>query len=266
MATGLPWDILGIVRTLQPLLEKALPSDRYIDNVAVKPNSPQEDSIALASMIPVSYYHGLYFPKRFQHHFSRGVFFDECTVEEIEQWRTGHIHLLEKVAIHQQNKRLIIKNPVYTAHIAKLRSIWPDAKFIHIYRNPYVVFKSTQHFFNCLLEELALQTWDDIPLDDLILASYPRMMNALEADKANLPADSFVDMRFEDLEENPMGEIERIYQTLELPGFEETKPQFETYLASVKKYQKNSYSFDTESMERVKYHWGSFIKQWGYEG
>ena len=75
LAVGLPWDILGIVRLFQPLLELALPSDRHVDNVAVTPNSPQEDSIALASMIPLSYYHGLYFPQRFQYHFDRGFFF-----------------------------------------------------------------------------------------------------------------------------------------------------------------------------------------------
>ena len=87
LATGLPWDILGIVRMLEPLLELALPSDRYVDNVAVKPDSPQEDAIALASMAPVSYYHGLYFPQHFKRHFKRGVFFDGCDASEIDQWR-----------------------------------------------------------------------------------------------------------------------------------------------------------------------------------
>jgi hypothetical protein len=42
LAVGLPWNILGIVRLFQPLLELALPRDRHVDNVAVTPNSPQE--------------------------------------------------------------------------------------------------------------------------------------------------------------------------------------------------------------------------------
>jgi len=53
----------------------ALPSDRHVDNVAVTPDSPQEDSIALASMIPLSYYHGLYFPQRFSIISIEGFFF-----------------------------------------------------------------------------------------------------------------------------------------------------------------------------------------------
>ena len=268
LATGLPWDVLGLVRMLEPLLELALPSDRYVDNVAVKPDSPQEDSIALASMAPVSYYHGLYFPQHFRRHFSRGVFFAGCEAREIDQWRRQHVHLLEKVSIHQGGKQLLIKNPVYTGHISKLRAIWPEAKFIHMHRNPYVVFQSTRHFFTRLLPELALQTYDPEQIaaliEALILESYPPMLNALLADSANLPTDSFVDIRFEDLEANPLGEIEKIYQTLELPGFVQARPGFENYLASIQGYRKNSYPFDSETLQRVESHWAPLIKRWGY--
>ena len=268
LATGLPWDILGIVRTLEPLLELALPSDRYVDNVAVKPDSPQEDSIALASMASVSYYHGLYFPKHFKRHFKRGVFFDGCDASEIDQWRRRLVHLLEKVAIHQGGKQLLIKNPVYTAHISKLRAIWPEAKFIHIYRNPYVVFPSTRHFFTRLLPELTLQSYDpeqfDALVSELILDSYPLMMNALQSDSSDLSTESFVEVRFEDLEANPMAELEKIYQILGLPDFSQARPNFETYLASIQGYRKNRYSFDPEMLQSVEANWAPFIKQWRY--
>ena len=133
LATGLPWDLLGIVRLFESLLVRALPEDRYVDKVRVDPDSPQEDSIPLAIMGVHSYYHGLFFPKRFAHHFRRGVFFDDCTPEEIDRWRKTLIYFLEKVSIHQGGRRLLIKNPVYTNHIGRLREIWPDAKFIHIF-------------------------------------------------------------------------------------------------------------------------------------
>jgi hypothetical protein len=50
LAVGLPWDLLGIARLFQPLMKLALPRERYVDRVAVKPDSPQEDSIALFSI------------------------------------------------------------------------------------------------------------------------------------------------------------------------------------------------------------------------
>jgi len=108
LAVGLPWDILGIVRLFQPLLELALPSDRHVDNVAVTPDSPQEDSIALASMIPLSYYHGLYFPQRFQYHFERGVFFSR-----LQRERNRHLAALAYSSIKKSfhpSKRQTITN------------------------------------------------------------------------------------------------------------------------------------------------------------
>ena len=172
------------------------------------------------------------------------------------------------MSIHQGGKQLLIKNPVYTGHISKLRAIWPEAKFIHMHRNPYVVFQSTRHFFTRLLPELALQTYDPDQIaaliEALILESYPPMLNALLADSANLPADSFVDVRFEDLEANPLGEIEKIYQTLRLPGFVQARPGFENYLASIQGYRKNSYLFDSETLQRVESHWTPLINRWGY--
>lgn len=268
LAAGLPWDILGIVRTLEPLLNQALPSDRYIDNVAVKPDSPQEDSIPLASMGAVSYYHGLYFPKRFKYHFDRGVFFEGCNADEIKQWQRWHVHLLKKTSVHQSGKRLLIKNPVYTAHVDKLRMIWPNAKFIHIYRNPYVVFPSTRHFFTHLLPELALQTCESMPfkelIDEVILTSYPRMIDALRSVSTQLPSNSFVEVRFEDLESNPLAELKKIYQKLELPGFEQASPRLKHYLTSIADYRKNQYAIDSEIAQLVELNWASLIDRWQY--
>jgi hypothetical protein len=264
LATGLPWDILGIVRLFEPLLEKALPEDRLVDKVAVKPDSPQEDSIPLASMGAVSYYHGLYFPKHFAEHFDRGVFFNNDNPQLIANWRRYHIHLIKKVSIHQNHKQLLLKNPVYTGQIAKLRQIWQDAKFIHIYRNPYKVFPSTRHFFTKLLPELTLQNYSDIAIDKLIIDSYPRMMKSLETDSQALPSNSFVEICFEDLERNPLQQIEKIYRQLELPGLSNNHDRFANYLTQINNYQKNQYSLTPAEIELVKSHWQPWIDRGNY--
>lgn len=264
VASGLPWDLLGLVRALRPLLDRALPPDRYVDNVPVHPDSPQEDSIALANMLPLSYYHGLYFPRRFERHFRRGVFLEDCRPQEIAQWRRRLVHFLEKVSMHAGGKPLLIKNPVYTGHIRRLRDIWPHAKFIHLYRNPYVVFPSTRHFFTRLFPELALQDYDGVDVDRLILESYPRLMHALLTDAADLPQASFVDVRFEDLERDPLAEVERVYRTLDLPTFKLAVPRFEAYLETLQGYRKNTYAPSPETVRLVESHWQPYVDRWGY--
>ena len=72
LVTGLPWEARSLVRWLRPLLERALPEHRWIDNIPVNRNSPQEDEIALANMSTLSFYHGIYFPKMLRRQFPRG--------------------------------------------------------------------------------------------------------------------------------------------------------------------------------------------------
>ena len=264
LATGMPWDLLGIVHVLQPLMERALPAHRYIDNIPVTPDSPQEDEIALANMTSLSYYHGLYFPNRFRENFNKGVFLDGCRPEEIEQWKDIFQYFMEKISIHQQNRQLLIKNPVYSARISMLRTIWPDAKFIHIYRNPYVVFESMKNFYVKLFRELALQPYDDIPIDEHVFETYTRMMTLLLTESAALPAGSFVEMRYEDLEAAPLREVERVYETLGLEGFAAARPDFESYLEGIRDYRKNTYRYPPEVIAAVEAHWMPFIERWNY--
>jgi hypothetical protein len=213
----------------------------------------------------VSYYHGMYFPQRFEHHFRRGVYFENCSSQEIEQWRRTLVLLLEKVSALQGGRPVLLKNPVYTGHIDRIRAIWPEARFIHIYRNPFVVYRSTRHFFTRLMPELALQDTHGAPVDEMILESYPRLMNALGEQSARLPGNRFVELRFEDFETAPMEQLERIYATLELPGFAAARQNFQAYLGSLAGYRKNRYDFAPEMVRTVQQHWAPFIERWGYE-
>lgn len=263
LATGLPWDILGLVRTLEPLLEKALPQDRYVDNVAVTPTSPQEDSIPLATMGAASYYHGLYFPRQFETHFRREVFL-EGDSHHLEEWKRLHRHLLHKVSVHQGHRPLLIKNPVYTGYIRYLRELWPQAKFIHIYRNPYRVFPSAKHFFTRLLPELALQNYDDLAIAPLILESYPYLLERLKADTADLPPNQFAEVRFEALQAEPLRQLQTVFERLELPDFEVAHPYLEAYLATLTDYRQNQYTLDAETIHTIETHWHPYLQQWGY--
>ena len=147
VATGLPWDMLLLGRALKPVIDRALPETRYIDNIPVRPDSPQEDEIALANMSPLSFYHGIYFPQAFDQHLARGLFFDGCSAEEVDEWKQTFTYFMDKLWLQQGRKRLLIKNPVYTSRVAMLHKLYPNALFIHIRRNPYEVFESMRNFY-----------------------------------------------------------------------------------------------------------------------
>lgn len=263
-ATALPWDFLLLGRLLEPLLARALPSGRYIDNMAVEPDSPQEDEIALANMTPLSFYHGLYFPGRFDQAFDSGVFFDGCTPEDVDRWQRTLQYFYRKLSIRQGGRRLLIKNPVYTARIGLLAQAFPGARFIHIHRSPYKVFGSMRNFYRALFAQFALQPYDHVPIDEVIFRSYGRMMDALLHDSADLPPEQFVEVRFEALQRQPMTVLEDIHRQLGLAGFAEAKPAFSRYLDSVRDYKKGSHPIPADVQDRIAERWRPYIERWGY--
>nr|WP_228024894.1 sulfotransferase [cf. Phormidesmis sp. LEGE 11477] len=265
LAVGLPWDFLTLGNALRPILEGALPKDRFIDRVPVNPDSPQEDEIALASMQLLSFYQGLYFPKQFSKHFNAGIFFEGCSDLEIETWQQAMVLFCKKLQLQNPDQQLLIKNPVYTARVQKLRELWPAAKFIHIYRNPYIVYRSTLNFYDKLFRELSLQAFDQVPVEEIILESYPKMIETAQRETSALPTQDFVELRFETFEANPVEQLEKIYAQLELTGWKEDLPYFQRYLESQKHYRKNEYTFPKEMTERVRDRWQPLLEQWGYE-
>ncbi|MGF1671357.1 MAG: sulfotransferase [Balneolaceae bacterium] len=264
IATGLPWNLLLIGKWFRPLLEKSLPSDRLIDKVKVKPDSPQEDAFGIANMQTISFAHGLYFTSDFEKSFNKGVFLDGATKNEIDEWIEKHRYFLKKVYLDQNQKQLIIRNPAYTTRIPLLKKIWPGAKFIHIYRDPYRVFQSMRNYFRNLFPALALQPYDHIDIDKVILENYVRMMNQIITDTKNLSESEFIEIRFEDLDQNALGIAESIYTQLQLSGFDADKPYLVNYLNSIKRYKKNVYQQSDEDKALIEKHWQPFIDHWKY--
>lgn len=262
-AAGMPLEYRTLGRWLRPLLTKLLPRTRYVDQVAVGPDSPQEDEIPLGSIAPISFYHGIYFPKHFERHLNRSLFLDDCTPSEIAAWESAFRSFMEKLWV-DQGQRLLIKNPTYSARIPQLRRIYPNARFIHIYRNPHQVFRSTRRFYRTLIDKFAWQADDHLDLDRIVLHSYRRMMNQIDIDMQSLPDDHFIDLRFEDLEARPLHEIERIYQRLDLGDIQPWRANFERYLASVQGFERTFIPETPDDRLVVEHHCRGLLERFGY--
>ena len=262
-AAGLPSEYLTLGRGLRPLLTRLLPKTRYVDAMPVTPNSPQEDEIPLGSISPISFYHGVYFPKHFERHLNRSLFLEGCSSDDIRAWETCFLAFMDKLWL-DQGKRLLIKNPTYSARMLQLKRLYPKARFIHIYRNPHAVFRSTRRFYRTLLETFAWQDFDHLDLDALVLSSYRRMMDQIEIDKRSLPEGDVVELCFEDLERQPMVEIERLYRELELGDLNLWRSRFEAYLASVSGFQKAFIPGEPSDRLMVERHCAGLLDRFGY--
>jgi hypothetical protein len=264
IAAGIPWDLLTLGTWFRPLLEHSLPSTRLIDRVKVNPDSPQEDEYGIANMFPISFAHALYFPQKFEEHFTKGVFFDGASEREIEHWKQVHTYYLTKIYIDQNEIALLIRNPVYTGRIPMLKELWPGARFIHIYRNPYRIFPSMQNFFRKLLPAFSLQDYHHVDIDEVVFKTYDRLMSKIIHDASTLVRHEFIEISYEELDNNPLIVLGGIYDQLELENFDLDKENFEKYLDSVKGYERNLYAQDDATKRLIEQRWGRFIEHFGY--
>ncbi|MDX1539810.1 MAG: sulfotransferase [Geminicoccaceae bacterium] len=260
---GMPWEALGLARVLRPFIEPYLPENRLIDDVRLGADAPTEDEIALANMQAISYYHAMYFPRDFEASYRRGLLLEGCTDEEVARWQATLRHYVAKMSAIGAGRPLLLKNPAYSAQIGAIRALWPNAKFIHIYRDPYVVFESTRRTLATVLRELALQRYRHLSIDEVVLDLYPRLMGRLLDDADRLP-DAVVHVRFEALERDPLGAIARIYDSLDLHDFCPAGPRIERYLGSIRDYEKSTYAFTQENVARVSERWQPFVARFGY--
>ena len=255
---------LGATETLRKLMLGALPDTRPMDNVRVGLDEPQEEEMAMARISSLSYNHGLHFPRKMREIFHSSVLFADNGQSE-QRWKRAYIWFLRRVSYEQDGKQLCLKNPCNMARIPSLLEIFPQARFIHICRNSYVVYQSSMNLWKQVLPLLALQKYDLPAVEENILYFYRRMHECYFADKDHIPSGRLTEIRFEDLEADPLGTQRQIYSDLQLDGFETAQPALEEYLRSLRGYQKNHYDFPSLLRRRVYQHWSSTIDRWGYQ-
>jgi hypothetical protein len=99
---------------------------------------------------------------------------------------------------------------------------------------------------------------------ETILMLYEDMMRQFFAERALIPPNNLVEVRFEDLEHNPLGELRRIYTTLGLSGYTAAEPAFRAYTASQQSYQKNSLALSAAERQQVEQRWAFAFAELGY--
>ena len=185
-------------------------------------------------------------------------------LSESKQWKTKYLTFMKTVTYANNGKRLLLKNPANTGRIRTLLELFPDALFIHIYRNPYTVYLSTIKMRNRVLDKLALQDATKEDIETQVINNYTRIMESYFEQQKQIPDNHFAEIRYEDLVSNPLGEVQKIYRILGLPGLQRALPGMKKYLDKQKDYKTNIYSIDESIINKIKKKWGFTIDLWNY--
>lgn len=239
-----------------------LPETRPMDNIPAGWNLPQEDEMALLALTLISPYLMLAHqgaPERYSRFFD----LSELTPDERRRWREAFLTFVKKLTV-RANKSIVLKSPSHTFRIPVLLEMFPDAKFVYIYRDPYAVFSSGMHLRKTLFRENGLGKPNFHGMEQEVLDVYSKCINTYEQTKHLIPAGRLHELKFEELEADPVGQMHALYERLSLPGWDRVEAAIRNELPTLTEYRKNSFNLDEETMRRVYDRWKSSFQAYGY--
>lgn len=242
-----------------------IPETRPADNVKLSPDFPQEEEFALANMTDASFYHFFYFPSKNDLLYEKYVRFNNMDKSAINSFQYKYKELLCKASINSGKERVIIKNPVNTGKIKMLLEMYPDAKFIHIYRNPVITYLSTLKFFSALLPTTALEKYTDKLIKEKIVTNYINFMKDFLESRQLIPEKNLYEIQFEEFDQDNHGHMKEIYDQMELETWEDAEPYFNSYISKQKHYKKNIHKIKKEELDTIIKEWDFALKEFGYK-
>lgn len=249
---------------LKELMARLAPATRPMDAMAVSLDLPQEEDLAVANTCPHSAIHALSFPRRGPELYEKHCFMRGLSDRDLRQWERAYLQVLRKATLDNDGRRLVLKSPTNTGRIPQLLRLFPRARFIHIVRSPYIVYESLMHMLRSVVPIHQLHPVSEGELRDYAVFMCRETMRQYLKDRESIPEGQLVEMRFEDLERDPLPEMEAVYSGLRLPGWERARVEIESYLAGLSGYRKNRYEFGPGTVELVRRECQFALDFWGY--
>jgi hypothetical protein len=253
-------------KVLEKMYPSILPKKRPMDNMKMGEAEPAEEVFALGNLTRYSIIHMMAFPKKARF-FAKSAFYDELGERQKKRVRKAYEKIVKKMTYYTRGKQLILKSPDNTCRINMLLEMYPDAKFIHIYRNPYKVFPSTINMYKTLFPIFSFEDIDEATnsqAEDVVLDIYEKLYVEFLESKENIPKENFIEIKYEDFVSDAKGYTEKIYKALDIPGYDETKQKIHDYIDAQKSYKTNKLDVSEKTINRINKRMKFFFDKYGY--
>lgn len=242
----LPLASPALQRWLGPMLQRTADAlqlrQGFFYDYPLRLDDPNEvEPWLLAAGSAWSGYWGYVFPREALRHLDRFVRLEDPA--ERASWKLAYDHALRRLTTRRGGRPLVVKDPLNTGRVSALLALWPDARFVHVLRDPEPVLLSTRALWHdTILPRFALQRVTTPEVERVVLGHYETIMEAWASERARIPARQIVEVRYEDLVKDPLHEIKRAYRHLGLLSFETARASMSTRLARDFDYQGGGYT------------------------
>lgn len=253
---------------VKPVFERIIRASGFLHPAHGVPFSfdlPAEDDVALvASGFRLAANWGQLYPDRFRELYGPTGLLEDLSPSDEAEFVAALTDLLGRVSRANAHKRLLLKSPPHTARLGLLARVWPDARFVFIRRDPLDVFASNLKLWRSFEGQHLRAPRDPAIAREHIAWSHDRTHAAYLRDRAALAPGRLVELAYEDLLADPLGQLERVYGGLELGEFERWKPAFAEYLARVHRPEPPVHALSDADRAFVEQRLGAWRVMWGY--
>ena len=231
------------------LTGRLVPKTRPMDPMPAGWDKPQEDELALLLLTGLSPYLMLAFQGEREKY---GRFFDlaDMTADEQARWKTALLRFIKKLTL-KTGKSICLKSPSHTFRVKPILELFPQSKFVFIKRSPYGVFPSMAHLRKAIFEENSLGKPNLRGIEVDTLFTYQHCVDVFDRTKSLIPPGQLHELRFEDLETDPLGQMETVYESLRLPGWSAEADAIRRKLPELAGYRKNQFAMDEAERRRI---------------
>ncbi len=235
----------------------------WLNDLFMLPRRVQEDEIALMNLTGLSPYMDWCWPDS-DVDYSRYSTFRRATNAELTRWQAALRWYLAALTVRYRQP-ILLKSPPHTGRIRAILAVFPDARFVHIRRNPFDVYVSTVRLLKDIDPVFRLRVRRETDRHQAILQTYREMYAAFFEDLALVPPGQFTEIAYEDLETAPIEQLTRVYADLNLGDFGMVEPVIRDYLKTIEGYQKNRHKpMDAEVRRQISDSWAESFERWGY--
>ena len=165
-----------------------------------------------------------------------------CSFDSVFMW---HKRFFQALEVNGKPGRWLLKDPSHIGHLPEILKTYPNAKFIHIHRDPTDSVGS----FCSLTKNVRSAFSRKVNTNDIgktVIDFWNHNLNKGMEDRRHLSSNQIIDINYHDFIQSPLNQIKNIYLQLGFDMTIETENNIESYLSQNQGNTKSDHQYSLD--------------------
>ena len=165
-----------------------------------------------------------------------------CSFDSVFMW---HKRFFQALEVNGKPERWLLKDPSHIGHLPEILKTYPNAKFIHIHRDPTDSVGS----FCSLTKNVRSAFSRKVNTNDIgktVIDFWNHNLNKGMEDRRQLSSNQIIDINYHDFIQSPLNQIKNVYLQLGFDMTIETENNIESYLSQNQGNTKSDHQYSLD--------------------